>query len=115
MRKSYARFVEHKVLSVIPLRGFAFRAARFAVLCCLVSLAAPLRAGNIYYASPTGSSSGDGSEEKPYDIATAVSKLAHYNYDEIRLLPGRYDLGAQILIDAWALDSYDEGSVVCWP
>lgn len=96
MRKSYARFFEREVLSVTPLRRFAFRAARFAVLCCLVSLAAPLFAAT-YYASPTGTNSAAGTEADPYDIATACSKLGNNTYDEVKLFPGTYKVGSVTL------------------
>lgn len=70
---------------------------------CAAVLAAPLFAGDVYYASPEGTPEGDGSEGSPYDIVTACSKLKDNKYDEVKLLSGTYKVGSATLA---AIDYY---------
>lgn len=70
---------------------------------CAAALAAPLFAGNVYYASPDGTSGGAGTLEDPYDAETAVGKAR--SGDEVRLLDGTYYL----TVPAVAVTSWNNG------
>lgn len=72
---------------------------------CILVLACPVFA-TTYYASPDGSSSGNGSRQNPWDLTTALAKRTPVGAgDELHLLEGEYTNG-----QSGPFRSYAEGS-----
>lgn len=66
---------------------------------CILALASAMSAGMTaknYYASPSGTSAGNGSKENPYNFSTALGKLA--SGDSLFLRGGQYDFTAEVAI-----------------
>src|SRR5574344_2299274 len=66
---------------------------------CILALASAMSAGMTaknYYASPSGTSAGNGSKENPYNFSTALGKLA--SGDSLFLHGGQYDFTAEVAI-----------------
>ena len=62
---------------------------------CLLALSLVTNA-TTYYCSPTGSSSGAGTEASPYDLNTALGKLAVG--DVLNLMDGQYDFATRVVV-----------------
>lgn len=62
---------------------------------CLLALSLVTNA-TTYYCSPTGSSSGAGTEASPYDLNTALGKLAAG--DVLNLMDGQYDFATRVVV-----------------